>query len=63
MQYKIKDIRLEKNMSQDALAKKASVSRATISNLENGKVIVTTTYTLIQIAHALDKKVSDIFLD
>lgn len=63
MQYKIKEFREEKKMSQDDLAKKSNVSRSIISGLESGTVKVTTTNTLCKIAMALDKKVSDIFLD
>ena len=50
-------------MSQDDLAKKANVSRSIISGLESGTIKVTTTNTLCKIAVALNKKVSDIFLD
>ena len=50
-------------MSQQELAEKSGVSRATLSGLENGKIEVTTTETLIKIATALEKKVSDIFLN
>ena len=45
------------------LAEKAGVSRATICGLESGSISVTTTETLMKIASALGKKVSDIFLD
>ena len=62
MAYKIKDARAELKMSQEELAKKAGVSRQTISGLESGAYTVTTTDTLIKIAHALGKNVSDIFL-
>lgn len=62
MAYKIKDARAELKMSQEELAKKAGVSRQTISGLESGARTVTTTDTLIKIAHALGKNVSDIFL-
>ena len=60
--YKIKDARAELKMSQEELAKKAGVSRQTISGLESGACTVTTTDTLIKITHALGKNVSDIFL-
>lgn len=63
MQYKIKEYRVEKKMSQDELSKKANVSRAIISGLESGTATITTTETLSRIAQALGKKVSDIFLD
>ena len=60
--YKIKDARAELKMSQEELAKKAGVSRQTISGLETGPCTVPPTDTLIKIAHALGKNVSDIFL-
>lgn len=62
MPFKIKEARKEKGFTQEELAKRANVSRATIIGLENGSVTVTTTETLTKIASALDKKVSDIFL-
>lgn len=63
MRYKIKAIREAMNMTQDELSKKSGVSRSIISSLESGKTTVTTTDTLLKIANALNKKVSEIFLD
>ena len=63
MQYKIKEYREERNMTQVELAEKAKVSRSIISGVENGSVTVTRTDTLVKIAHALGKNVSDIFFD
>ncbi|MGI5892346.1 MAG: helix-turn-helix transcriptional regulator [Bacillota bacterium] len=63
MEYKIKEYRLKNRMSQEELALKANVSRTTISGLESGNIKITTTDTLIKIANALGKKVSDIFLN
>ena len=62
MPYKIKEARLEMNMTQEELAEKSGISRATISALENGKVEITTTDTLVKLAKALNRRVSDIFL-
>ena len=62
MPFKIKEARLACGMTQEELAKKSNVPRATIIGLETGSTKVTTTETLIKIASALDKKVSDIFL-
>ena len=62
MQYKIKAMRENKKMSQEALSEKAGVSRTIISRLESGEKVVTTTETLLKIANALECKVSDIFL-
>lgn len=63
MPYRIRELRTLQQMTQEALAEKSNVSRATISGLENGSITVTTTETLRKIAKALDKKVSEIFLD
>lgn len=63
MGYKIKEIREELKMSQEELARKSKVSRTTISGLESGAVKVTTTGTLLKIADALGKKVTEIFLE
>lgn len=62
MEYRIRFYREELNLSQQELAVKSGVSRATISGLESGSITVTTTDTLIKIATALGKRVSDIFL-
>ena len=62
LQYKIKAMRENKKMSQEALSEKAGVSRTIISRLESGEKVVTTTETLLKIANALECKVSDIFL-
>lgn len=50
-------------MSQAELSEKARVSRTIISGLESGTISVTTTDTLLKIAKALGKKVSDIFFE
>ena len=63
MRYRIKEFRDELGMSQDQLSKKAGVSRAILSGLESGSTTVTSTKTLEKIAKALNKKVSDIFLE
>ena len=62
MEYKIRAFREQMKLSQQELAARSGVSRATISGLESGTLTVTTTETLIKIANALDRKVSDIFL-
>lgn len=62
MQYRIKEIREEKKMSQDELSKASGVSRAIISGLESGRTKVTTTGTVEKIAEALKVPVSAIFL-
>lgn len=63
MKYKIREYREELKMSQAELSKKANVSRTIISGLESGSITVTTTDTLLKIARALGKNVSDIFFE
>lgn len=59
---RIKEERLKNQMSQEELARRSGVSRATISKLENGdEKQVITTATMAKIARALDKTIGDIF--
>lgn len=60
MLFKIKKLRLERKMSQKQLCELAGISRQTLSDLENGKDVNTTTYTLEKIAKALDCSLHDI---
>lgn len=62
MGNKIAEARKKKSISQEELAKKSGISRATISGLESGRITITTTDTLKKIADALGEKVGDIFL-
>lgn len=61
MGYKIKECREELGISQEELAKRAKISRTTLSGLESGTIKTTTTETLLKISKALNKKVTDIF--
>ena len=61
MGYRIKEVREEKNMTQEELSKRSGVCRAIISGLENGTTRATTTKTLAKIAKALDTTVDQIF--
>lgn len=63
MGYRIKEAREEAGMTQDELANKSGVSRSIINGLETGRATVTTNITLLKIAKALNKKISDIFFD
>lgn len=63
MQFRIREYRNEQKMSQQKLSETSGVSRAIISGLESGTIAVTTTDTLLKIAAALGKKVSEIFLE
>ena len=61
MGYRIKELRIEKKMSQEELAEKSNVSRTTISTLENGSDRTVLTSTLQRIASALDTTVDKLF--
>lgn len=63
MQFRIKELREEKQMSQEKLSELSNVSRTIISGLETNKITQTSTTTLMKIAGALGVKVSDIFFD
>ena len=63
MGYKIREARKHAGMTQEALSKKAKVSRTILSGLESGRISVTTTDTLQKIAWAMGMEVSDIFFD
>lgn len=61
MGCKIKDRREFLKMSQEELAEKSAVSRATISSLENNSERNTSTKILKRIASALDTTVGELF--
>lgn len=61
MGNKIKQRREEIRMTQEELARRSGVSRATISALENGIERNTTSKTLLAIASAMDSTVDEIF--
>lgn len=61
MGYKIREIREAKNMTQEELAEKSGVSRATISMLETQINRAASTKTLLKLADALGTTVEQIF--
>lgn len=61
MPYKIKELRKEKNMTQETLCAKSGVSRQIVSMLESGNNVNTTTETLMRLASALECRITDIF--
>lgn len=63
MGYRVKECREEMGISQEELSRRSGVSRTIISGLESGAISVTTTETLLKIAKALNRKVSDIFFE
>ena len=62
MKNKVKEYRVEQNLTQEELAKKANVSRYLISRIESGDDVNITKNTMLSIAEALNSNVSDIFL-
>ena len=60
LQNNLKEIRIEKNISQQQLADMVGVSRNTISSIETGQFNPTAKLALI-LCIALDKKFEDIF--
>ncbi len=63
MGFRIKEVREEIGMTQMELSEKSGVSRSIINGLESGRTKVTTTETLLKIARAMNKKVSEIFFE
>lgn len=61
MGYKIKELREKLNMTQEELAEKSGISRATISMLENDVTKEVMTSTLRALADALETNVTDLF--
>lgn len=62
MHNKVREERTKAGLSQDALAKKASISRPFLSSIENGAAIPTIK-TATAIAVALGKTLDEIFSD
>ena len=62
MEYKIKELREKRKLTQAQLAEKASVSRTIIYRLENERNFDTSVSTLRKVAEALDVSVKSLFL-
>ncbi len=60
LQNRLKEARLEKNLSQSQLAEMVGVSRNTISSIETGQFNPTAKLALI-LCIALDKKFEELF--
>jgi putative transcriptional regulator len=60
---RLAEMRKSAGLTQDALSKKAGVSRPYISNIERGKQTVITNTVMLKIAVALNKKVEEIFFN
>ena len=61
MQFRVKELREKKRMTQDELAAKSGVSRSLICMLESGERTTTTTSTIEKLADALGVSVKSIF--
>ena len=62
MRYRVKEIREQKNMSQEELERRSGISRQTISAIENDKVRENVKAgTLLAIANALETTVDALF--
>lgn len=61
MQYKIKEYRLSKNITQRELAEKVGCSRQYLNELENKDIRNVSSHLLLRIANALDVSVEKIF--
>ena len=62
MRYRVKEIREQKNMSQEELERLSGISRQTISAIENDKVRENVKAgTLLALANALETTVDDLF--
>lgn len=62
MEYKIKELRERKRMSQAELSQLSGVSRATIIRIESTDNVVINTQTLERLAKALNVSVKTLFL-
>lgn len=61
MEYRIRELREQKGMTQSELSRKSGVTRATIWKLETQNNEITTTLTLSRIAKALGVPVEELF--
>ena len=62
MEYKIKELREKRKLSQAERAELSGVSRATIIRLENTEEVVINTGTLEKLANALNVSIKSLFL-
>ena len=65
MGFKVKEIREERNMTQEELERKSGISRQTISAIENGKVKPgdVKVGTLMALASALETTIDCLFFE
>lgn len=63
MKFAVKEIREKKGITQEQLAEKSGVSRATISKLELNTTDVCNTTTLTRLSEVLNVPVSSLFVE
>jgi putative transcriptional regulator len=63
MGYRVKEIREQKNMTQEELEARSGISRQTISAIENGKANNVTVATLRALANGLETSIGDLFFE
>ena len=61
MEYRVRQIREERKMSQEELEKKSGISRQTISAIENNRAGEVKIGTLMAIANALETTIDSLF--
>lgn len=60
MPFKVKEIRETRKMTQEELCRAANISRQTLIDLESGRDVNTTVFTLQKLANVLNCKVQDL---
>lgn len=61
MKYRIKEIRRAKEMTLSQLAERAGITPQLLLALEDGRIKLVTTETLLNVAEALETSVDDLF--
>ena len=62
MKNRLKELRMERNMSQEELSKLSGISRTTLSKIENNEEVDLNTRTIAKLAEVFNVKPSEIFL-
>ena len=62
MKNRLKELRIERNMSQEELSELSGISRTTLSKIENNEEVNVNTRTIAKLAEVFNVKPSEIFL-
>lgn len=62
MKNRLKELRIERGISQEELAELCGISRATLSKIENNEEVNVNTRTIAKLADAFNVNPSEIFL-